>query len=145
MCAQIKLVTTPARSALMSSIRSKNTKPEMRVRKALHRLGYRFRLHQPDLPGRPDIVLPKYRTIFEVKGCFWHNHACPGCSIPKTNKTYWLPKLIGNQRRDRSNERALRRLGWSVFAIWECKLHRYSDQALEHFLHSRLESTEGLR
>ncbi|MGP8252191.1 MAG: very short patch repair endonuclease [Terracidiphilus sp.] len=88
-----------ARSANMAKIRSKDTKPEMLVRRALHRLGFRFRLHVRDLPGHPDIVLPKHRTIIEVKGCFWHGHNCNDGRTPKTNKAYWLPKLERNEAR----------------------------------------------
>ena len=117
-----KLNTTAARSAQMARIRSKNTKPEMRVRKALHRLGFRFRLHVRNLPGCPDIVLPKYHTIIQVKGCFWHGHICLGGRFPKSNRAYWTHKLLKNCERDRSNERKLRRLGWSVHSLWECRI-----------------------
>jgi DNA mismatch endonuclease (patch repair protein) len=111
--------TPPERSANMSRIRSKDTKPEMLVRKALHRLGFRFRLHMRELPGRPDIVLPKYRTVIQVKGCFWHGHSCPDGRLPKSNRDYWVPKLLGNRRRDLANDRKLRRLGRSVHNLWE--------------------------
>jgi DNA mismatch endonuclease, patch repair protein len=117
-----RLVTTPARSALMSRIRSKDTKPEMLVRRALHRLGFRFRLHVRTLPGRPDIVLTKHHTIIQVKGCFWHGHNCPDGRLPKSNSEYWTPKLMKNRNRDRLNERKLRGLGWSVHCVWECHL-----------------------
>ena len=89
----VKAGTTPERSANMSRIRSKDTKPEMLVRKALHSLGFRFRLHVRELPGRPDIVLPKYRTIIEVKGCFWHGHTCVDGRIPKSNEAYWRQRV----------------------------------------------------
>src|ERR1700679_3894425 len=92
--------TSPERSANMSRIRSKDTKPEMLVRKALHRLGFRFRLHVRGLPGRPDIVLPKYRTVIQVKGCFWHGHTCPDGRMPKSNEDYWVPKLLREPRWD---------------------------------------------
>jgi len=117
-----RLATTPSRSALMSRIRSKDTKPEMLVRRALHRLGFRFRLHVRSLPGCPDIVLPKCGTIIQVKGCFWHGHCCPDGKFPKSNSDYWVPKLLRNRERDSTNERKLRRLGWSVHSIWECHL-----------------------
>ena len=129
-----KLVTTPARSALMSRIRSVNTKPEMLVRRALHNLGYRFRLHVRNLPGCPDIVLPKYRTIIEVKGCFWHGHSCRGGQLPASNVEYWTPKLLRNRERDRANERKLRRLGWSVHCLWECKLEHCTEVGLREVL-----------
>jgi DNA mismatch endonuclease (patch repair protein) len=129
-----KVETIAERSAIMSRIRSKDTKPEMLVRKALHRLGFRFRLHALSLPGRPDIVLPKYKTIIQVKGCFWHGHACRGGRQPKSNRDYWIPKLVGNRERDLSNERKLRQLGWSVHSLWECRLRRWGQPALEAFI-----------
>src|SRR5271157_2151848 len=96
--------TAAERSAMMSRIRSKDTKPEILVRKALHRLGFRFRLHIPDLPGHPDIVLPKFGTIIQVKGCFWHGHTCRDGRLPKSNREYWVPKLLRNKERDIANE-----------------------------------------
>jgi DNA mismatch endonuclease (patch repair protein) len=89
-----EIETTAQRSANMSRIRSKDTKPEMLVRRALHRLGFRFRLHVRDLPGRPDVVLAKYRTVIQVKGCFWHGHTCPDGRLPKSNLDFWIPKLL---------------------------------------------------
>ncbi len=110
------------RSWNMSRIRSRDTAPELAVRSVLHRLGYRFRLHRRDLPGRPDVVLPKYRVAVLVHGCFWHRHlACIDCSNPKTRRQYWGPKLLGNQKRDVRNRRLLRRLGWKPIVIWECQ------------------------
>lgn len=129
-----RLVTTPLRSALMACIRSTDTKPEMLVRRALHGLGFRFRLHERALPGRPDIVLPKYRTVIQVKGCFWHQHSCRGGTLPKSNREYWIPKLTRNCERDISNERKLRRLGWSVHSIWECRIRDLSRDALDALL-----------
>jgi DNA mismatch endonuclease, patch repair protein len=118
------LVTTPQRSLLMSGIRSKNTHPEIIVRKALHKLGYRFRLHVRELPGCPDIVLSKHRTVLQVKGCFWHSHHCIGGRMPATNRHYWVPKLRNNKSRDKRNDRKLRALGWRVITIWECRIRR---------------------
>jgi DNA mismatch endonuclease (patch repair protein) len=125
---------SPQRSANMARIRSKDTKPEMLVRKALHRLGFRFRLHVRSLPGRPDIVLPKYWTVIQVKGCFWHGHSCPDGRLPKSNRDYWLPKLIRNQQRDIYNDRKLRRLGWSVHNLWECKICGLGPHGLDEML-----------
>jgi DNA mismatch endonuclease (patch repair protein) len=105
----------------MSRIRSGDTKPEITVRKLLHALGYRFRLHRRDLPGKPDIVLPRHRLAIFVHGCFWHQH--PGCRLaskPKTRQDYWTPKLAGNVRRDAEAQEALAALGWRVEIIWEC-------------------------
>ncbi len=115
----------------MSRIRSTDTKPEILVRKALHNLGFRFRLHVRGLPGRPDIVLPKHKSIIEVDGCFWHGHNCPDGRMPKTNRGYWIPKLLRNRERDASNRRKLRRLGWSVHRLWECRICACSQEQLE--------------
>lgn len=129
-----RIKTTPARSKQMSLIRSKDTKPEMLVRRTLHRLGFRFRLHVRSLPGCPDIVMPKYGKIIEVKGCFWHGHTCRGGRLPKSNRAYWIPKLLQNCQRDRSNERKLRLLGWSVHSVWECRLRKCGQLGLEAML-----------
>ena len=110
------------RSWNMSRIRGKNTTPEIVVRSVLHRLGYRFRLHAKKLPGRPDVVLPKYRTAVFVHGCFWHRHrGCKNCTTPTNNRAFWVAKLGGNAARDRRNQSALVRLGWRVVTIWECE------------------------
>jgi DNA mismatch endonuclease (patch repair protein) len=112
-----------ARSRNMAAIRSTNTKPEMRVRSALHALGYRFRLHRKDLPGRPDIVLPRLRTVIFVHGCFWHCHRCQyGSVVPATRADFWAAKRAGNVARDRRNRAALRRAGWRVCVLWECEV-----------------------
>jgi DNA mismatch endonuclease (patch repair protein) len=110
------------RSWNMSRIRSKNTKPELVVRSALHRLGYRFRLHVQSLPGCPDIVLPKWNTAILVHGCFWHRHQnCPFAYTPKTRKAFWIKKFRDNSRRDLKKSDALAALGWRVVVIWECE------------------------
>lgn len=106
----------------MSRIRSCDTSPEMIVRRLVHGMGFRYRLHVPDLPGKPDIVLPRLRRIIDVRGCFWHQHAgCIDSHIPKSRRSYWLPKLRRNRRRDEQNMRELRRLGWHVCVVWECE------------------------
>ncbi len=111
------------RSRNMAAIRSVNTKPEMRVRSVLHAMGFRFRLHRKDLPGRPDIVLPKYRTVVFVHGCFWHCHRCKyGSVIPATRADFWAAKRQGNVARDRAHRAALRKLGWRVVVLWECEV-----------------------
>lgn len=115
-------LTPERRSWNMSRINSRDTGPEMQVRSILHRAGYRFRLHRKDLPGRPDIVLPKYRTVVFVHGCFWHRH--PGCRFtytPKSRVAFWNDKFCANVERDRRNARTLRALGWRVITVWECQ------------------------
>jgi len=122
--------TPQKRSQVMARIRSRHTQPELAVRRVLHRLGYRFRLHDASLPGRPDIVLSKHRLIIEVKGCFWHHHRCLKGRIPAGNRDYWVAKLAGNQRRDRQKARRLRALGWRVKTIWECEIRRQTPERL---------------
>ena len=111
------------RSRNMSAIKSKNTKPEITVRKLLHSMGYRFRLHRKDLPGSPDIVLPKYKTVIFVHGCFWHRHEnCKYASTPKTRKEFWEKKFRENINRDNLNQANLSLKGWKIIIIWECQL-----------------------
>lgn len=105
----------------MQSVKSKDTKPELVVRRLLHSLGYRFRLHRKDLPGRPDIVLPRHRKAIFVHGCFWHLHGCPKGQVPKSRLDYWLPKLEGNVTRDKTKIEQLESLGWKVHVIWQCE------------------------
>jgi len=106
----------------MSRIRGNDTAPEKVVCSILHRMGYRFRLHGKKLPGRPDIVLPKHKTVVFVHGCFWHRHrGCRNCTTPTHRRAWWLTKLQGNAKRDRSHRRALRKLGWRVVVVWECE------------------------
>ena len=111
------------RSFNMSRIRGKDTTPELVVRRLLHSLGYRFRLYVSQLPGRPDIVLPKHQAIIFVHGCFWHMHKCKyGKVTPKTNRFFWQQKRLGNVARDKQNQRRLRK-DWSVLTVWECETH----------------------
>ena len=117
--------TKATRSYNMSRIRGKDTKPEMVVRRFLFANGYRYRLHDPKLPGKPDIVLPKYKTVIFINGCFWHGHK--GCSyfvLPKTRTEWWLQKIKGTMARDKAAEVALNVLGWRVIVIWECQLKK---------------------
>ena len=110
------------RSRNMSAIKSKNTKPEIAVRKMLHALGYRFRLHRKDLPGSPDIVLPKYKTVIFVHGCFWHRHEnCKYASTPKTRKEFWESKFKANAKRDKEIQEKIKNIGWQLVVIWECE------------------------
>lgn len=115
----------------MAAIRAKNTRPEIAVRRFLHRAGYRFRLHRADLPGRPDIVLPKHRVAVFVHGCFWHWHGCQFSVWPKTRAAFWRNKLLGNVERDRRHMAELKKLGWRAIVIWECEL---TPKALERKL-----------
>ena len=111
------------RSRNMSAIKSKNTKPEIAVRKVLHSMGYRFRLHGKDLPGSPDIVLPKYKTVIFVHGCFWHRHEnCKYASTPKTREEFWESKFKENVIRDKSNQKKLSAIGWKIIIVWECEI-----------------------
>lgn len=109
------------RSRNMAAIRGRDTKPEMIVRRVVHRLGYRFRLHRRDLPGRPDLVLPRHRAVILVHGCFWHQHDCRyGRVVPATREEFWKTKRNENTARDTRDMRALRAMGWRVLVIWEC-------------------------
>jgi len=111
------------RSEIMARVRAKNTRPELRVRKLVFALGYRYRLHDRKLPGCPDLVFGPRRKVIFVHGCFWHRHArCALARLPKSRLDFWLPKLEGNKSRDQRNRRALARRGWKVLTIWECKL-----------------------
>ena len=111
------------RSRNMSAIKSKNTKPEIAVRKLLHSMGYRFRLHRKDLPGSPDIVLPKYKTVIFVHGCFWHRHQnCKYASTPKTRQEFWNKKFNENINRDKINQENLSSKGWKIIIVWECEI-----------------------
>lgn len=116
-------LTPDRRSANMSRIRSKDTKPEMLIRRLLHGLGYRYRLHRRDLPGAPDLVFPSRRKVILVHGCFWHHHTgCVDGRVPKSREDYWVPKLRRNVERDRLNIGKLRRGGWKVMKLWECEI-----------------------
>jgi DNA mismatch endonuclease, patch repair protein len=109
----------------MSRIRSQNTKPEIKVRSILHLMGFRFRLHLTDLPGRPDIVLPKYHTVIFVHGCFWHRHAgCKYAYSPKSRQDFWQNKFEQNKARDRKIKASLKSIGWNIIIVWECELEK---------------------
>jgi DNA mismatch endonuclease (patch repair protein) len=116
------VVDKKTRSRMMSGIRGRNTKPELAVRKALFAAGFRYRLHTNTLPGRPDIVLPKFRCAVFVHGCFWHRHkGCKFAYSPKSNRAFWSEKFSSNVRRDKVVRTALRKAGWRVFVVWECE------------------------
>lgn len=120
------IISPEQRSALMSRIRGKNTGIELEVRKGLHALGFRYRLGGAGLPGKPDIVLPKHRTVVFVHGCFWHRHDCHLFRWPKSRPGFWKEKITANQERDRRAAAKLKDLGWKVETIWECELRGHS-------------------
>ena len=127
------------RSWNMSRIRSKNTKPEKKVRSALHKMGFRFRIGVKELPGKPDIVLPKHRTIIFVHGCFWHRHkGCKRCTTPSSNPEYWLRKFQKNTERDVSVSKELQDIGWRVIIIWECEV-KGDFKNINNFIRARIQ------
>jgi DNA mismatch endonuclease (patch repair protein) len=120
------------RSRVMRAVKSGDTTPELIVRRLVHALGYRFRLHRRDLPGQPDLVFPRLGKVIQVHGCFWHRHACgAGQSTPATRLDYWNAKFARNVERDRRNLRMLRRMGWSVLVVWECQTRTSKRDTLE--------------
>lgn len=133
------IFSTEKRSDVMSKIKSKNTKPEKVVRSLLFSLGYRFRLHVKDLLGKPDIVLPKYKTVVWVNGCFWHGHEnCKDAGIPKTNSNFWYDKISKNKERDKRVLNELEQAGWKVLVVWECQID--DKEKLISFLKSELKT-----
>lgn len=116
------IVAPEVRSRIVSSIKSRDTQPEILVRRMLHRLGFRFRLHSSKPSGRPDIVLPRYRAVIFVNGCFWHGHGCGMCSIPKSRVEYWHDKIEHNRKRDECSMSALMSDCWCVAVVWECSI-----------------------
>ena len=133
----VDVFTPEKRSTIMASIKGGNTKPEVLVRRLLHSVGYRFRLHSDKLPGKPDIVLTKHRKIILVHGCFWHAHTgCRRAKLPSTNVRFWREKIERNQARDRRVIRKLRRMGWGVMVVWQCQTANVDrlTRRLLHFL-----------
>ena len=118
------IFNTFKRKKIMRSIKSKNTKPELVIRKLLFSKGYRFKIHDKKLPGKPDIVMPKRKVVVNVHGCYWHYHGCSRSNVPKTQTEYWVEKLENNKRRDFQNKRKLKKLGWKVIDVWECTLKK---------------------
>ena len=125
---------------MMAAVRGKDTKPEKLVRSRVFASGFRYRLHVPDLPGKPDIVLPRYTTAVFVHGCFWHGHGCPRGRRPASNTEFWNRKLDRNVERDREKTRALERQGWSVEIVWECRLERDLNRVLKRLRAKRTRS-----
>ncbi|QXG25874.1 very short patch repair endonuclease [Pseudomonas viridiflava] len=122
------VVDAATRSRMMSGIQGKNTSPELLIRKALHAKGFRFRIHAKHLPGKPDLVLPKYNAAIFVHGCFWHGHGCRFFKVPKTRPEFWIEKIGKNQARDLVQIAALQALGWRVLVIWECAIRSMKKQ-----------------
>lgn len=125
------VLTPEQRRHNMSRIRGKDTKPEMLLRRGLHAAGLRYRLHVADLPGRPDLVFPRYRAVIFVHGCFWHGHDCPLFRLPATRPEFWAAKIAGNRARDQRDTEALRAAGWRVLTVWECSLKGPSRRLLD--------------
>jgi len=134
------------RSEIMSKISGKETKPEILVRKHLFAKGFRYRKHVKDLPGKPDIVLPKYKTVIFVHGCFWHGHNCKAGKLPETRKEFWEKKINDNIKRDQKNKSELEKLGWKVIVVWQCELKNKEirDLTLEKLVKTLTEKTRNV-
>jgi len=133
-------LTPEQRRYTMASVRSKDTKPEIKVRRLVHGLGYRYRLHRKELPGNPDLVFPSRKKVIFVHGCFWHGHKnCPAAKRPLSNQDYWLPKLDRNKKRDQAHADKLRKLGWGILTVWECqtKDEKKLETTIKNFLGKR--------
>lgn len=130
--------STAERSRIMAAVKSRDTSPELAVRRLVHALGYRYRLHVRSLSGTPDLVFPRLKKIINVSGCFWHMHGCGRCRIPAARRAYWVAKLKRNAARDQKTARSLRRNGWSVLTVWECQTTSVKrdrlNKKLAHFL-----------
>ena len=137
------VVDSQTRSRMMSGIKGKNTKPELTIRSALHRIGFRFRLHRKDLPGRPDVILPRYRAVILINGCFWHGHMCSLFKWPKTREDFWREKILGNVKRDQRNQSMLIEKHWRVCVIWECELRSQPPEKIEKLMKQLAEWIEG--
>lgn len=142
----LPLVEAPseARSRNMAAIKSKNSKPELLVRQELHAAGFRFRLHRKDLPGNPDIVLPRYHTAIQVFGCYWHGHGCKVDHTPRTNASYWSTKIAGNKARDARSLALLEEAGWNVVIVWECSLSEQTAALIDRLRTLRCKSMNDL-
>ncbi len=132
------------RSNIMSRVRDKNSRAELTIRSLLHKLGYRFRLHRKNLPGKPDIVLPKYKAIIFVNGCFWHQHkGCSRANLPKSNRNFWSKKLKENSERDCRVQMGLKELGWRVLVIWGCEILRNNHFFIRNKVNKFLKTQHG--
>lgn len=128
-------VSREVRSRIMAAIRSKNTKPELALRRGLHALGFRYALHSQRFAGKPDLIFPKYRAVIFVNGCYWHGHSCDEVKLPSSNAKYWLPKIARTQQRDASNQAEVERVGWRYLVVWECAFRRKGANALAATIH----------
>ena len=135
----VDVVDKKLRSRMMSGISGKNTKPEMLIRKGLHRRGFRYRLHKSDLPGKPDLVFPKYKAIILINGCFWHQHDCHLFKWPSTREEFWRKKILGNKARDERNLKIYSELGWKVLVIWECAIKGKTRRPLSEVIETAVE------
>lgn len=140
------VVNAETRSKMMSKIRSKNTSPELSIRKALHARGFRYRIHAKNLPGTPDLVLPKYKAAIFIHGCFWHGHNCRYFKVPQTRKEFWMEKIGKNQERDKRQLALLQSLNWRVLIIWECAVRAMKKQRtpllIDHIIDWLLQGSE---
>ena len=135
----VDVVDKKSRSRMMSGISGKNTKPEMLIRKGLHRRGFRYRLHKSDLLGKPDLVFPKYKAIILINGCFWHQHDCHLFKWPSTREEFWRKKILGNKARDERNLKIYSELGWKVLVIWECAIKGKTRRPLSEVIETAVE------
>jgi DNA mismatch endonuclease (patch repair protein) len=137
-------LTPEERSWLMSRVRGKDTKPEWILRSALHRMGFRYGLHNGKLPGKPDLVLRKYNTVIFVHGCFWHRHpGCPKSTTPKSNRAFWEEKFRRNVDRDARNRRLLKEAGWKVVVVWQCELYKRTVETIERVVGELLHDSDA--
>lgn len=135
-------LTPEHRSLLMSRVKGKNTKPEKKVRSLLHSMGYRFRLHRKELPGSPDLILPKYNIAIFVHGCFWHHHLnCKKATLPKQNRDYWEQKMNQNIERDLRKQKELEYLGWKVITLWQCNIDKSNEAELAETIEQEIKKS----
>lgn len=137
------IVAPEKRSAMMAGIKGKNTRPEVAIRKALHAKGFRYKLHEKDLPGKPDLVLPKYKTVVFVHGCFWHRHHCHLFKWPSTRRDFWEEKINGNAVRDEIQKQQLLAMGWKIVIVWECALKGKQKINLPELISSIVQTIEN--
>ena len=132
----VDIVSRQTRSRMMSNIAGKDTRPELAIRRGIHRMGFRYRLHNPDLPGKPDMVFPKYGAIILINGCFWHQHDCHLFKWPSTRKDFWRKKILGNKARDERNMATYAALGWKSLVIWECAIKGKSRRSINEVVNT---------